>query len=135
MVNPEVHSVPVEGSSDAVAGGNETVGHVLCDDPTGVGEGMVVKVTAHHDGVVGMSLDVPMDGVGCRCPLGGGIGQFCQQALIFCTCRIALHVAMHNLTVLIAVVFRQVGGLQMVIDDDERVVAYLEIPGDAAVRY
>ena len=135
MVNPEVHAIPIEGPSDAVSSRNETIGHVLGDDPTGVGEGMVVEVATYHDGVLGVCLNVAMDGVGGRCPFGGGISQFCQQALIFCTCRVTLHVAMYNLTVLIAVSFRQVGGFQMVIDDDERVVANLEIPGDAAVRH
>ena len=71
MVNAHIHAVTVEGAADAIAGGHEAVCQSFTYHPTGIGQGQVVEIATHQDGIAPVGFNIPVDGLCLRGSQGG----------------------------------------------------------------
>ena len=94
---------------------------------TGVGDGGVVEVAAHDDGILPVGLDILLH----HLHLMGSYAHADQQLVLeeerLGPHRVFLHVALQHFLIAVALFGRQMRRLQMVVDDDHRVLANLQV--------
>ncbi len=133
MVYAQGKSFLIIRQADASARGDITVGQHLTHGMAGIRDGIVVEIATNDDGVLAMTFDVFQH----RLNLGGtlliGLREFDDHLFRLGTHGVFLHFSMQHLPVLLAVLTVQVATLEMVVDDNERVVIHLQPPGHTAI--